>query len=94
MLRVCGSTSQPWANGLIESRFVTTQELLEFEEAALEIEAKLLAKTPEFHVTDHCKFCPAFPHSRGDKGKPLCPTAMAVLYPSTLDEDAILREMP
>lgn len=84
---------QPWAGGLIESRFITTTELEEFTREALAVEQKLIAKAAEFHVTDHCKFCAAFPHSRGDKGWPLCPTAMSVLYPVLLDEEAILKEM-
>ena len=84
---------QPWADGLIESRFIDTAELAQFTEDALAVEQKLLAKVAEFHVTDHCKFCPAFPHSRGDKGKPLCPKAMSVLYPTLLDEAAILKDM-
>jgi hypothetical protein len=81
---------QPWADNM-ESRFITTNELAAFKARALEAEAKVQSKVIEFHVTDHCKFCPAFPHSRGDKGRPLCPEAMHVLYPMPLDEDAILE---
>jgi hypothetical protein len=39
---------------------------------------------------DHCTFCPANPHSRGAKGKPLCPEMMQLLYPSKVDESEIL----
>jgi hypothetical protein len=36
-------------------------------------------------------FCPAYPHSRSEKGKPLCPATMALLYPPIIDEDEILN---
>lgn len=29
---------------------------------------------------EHCKFCPANPHGRGDKGNKACPAMMVVLY--------------
>ena len=43
---------------------------------------------------DHCTFCPANPHTRGDRGTPLCPAMLEVLYPgsaSDTDEDSILN---
>jgi Protein of unknown function (DUF2800) len=38
-----------------------------------------------------CTFCPANPHSRGDKAPPYCPAMMALLYPDTTDEEGILE---
>jgi hypothetical protein len=43
-----------------------------------------------FGPGDHCTFCPANPHSRGVKGKPLCPAMMGLLYPGKMDEAAML----
>jgi len=53
-------------------------------------DAAIQAGDVTFGPSDHCLFCPAFPHSRGDKGKPLCPVTMAMLYPPVMDEDEIL----
>lgn len=54
-------------------------------------EAKVLAKDLTLVPSDHCTFCPANPHSRGDKGSPLCPAMLKLLYPSApADEDEIL----
>lgn len=80
---------QPWANNM-ESVFITTQELEVFMQAAIAAEKKILAGDTTFGPSDHCKFCPANPHSRGDKGKPLCPAMMQMLYPAHIDEAEIL----
>ena len=50
----------------------------------------MLAGDTTLVPNDHCTFCPANPHSRGDKGSPLCPPMMQKLYPFDVDEDAIL----
>ena len=55
---------------------------------------KILDQDLSLNPGDHCTFCPANPHSRGDKGTPLCPAKTAQLYPessATVDEDAILN---
>lgn len=82
---------QPYANNY-DSAVVSTTELQKFMDAAIAAEKRVLAKDLTFGPSDkHCLFCPANPHSRGDKGKPLCPAMMQVLYPSAgVDEDAIL----
>ena len=80
---------QPKADNM-ESVFVSAAELQQFMADAIAAEAKVLAKDLTFGPSDHCTFCPANPHSRGDKGKPLCPAMMQLLYPPIIDEDAIL----
>lgn len=80
---------QPWANNM-KSWHVTATRLGQFMDDARAAEQKLLAKDTTFGPSDHCKFCPANPHSRGDKGRPLCPTMLQMLYPQHVDEDAIL----
>ena len=43
---------------------------------------------------DHCKFCAANPHTRGDKGTIMCPPMMDILYPRvTVDEEEILNDL-
>lgn len=82
---------QPWADNM-GSWYVTAQELQQFMLAARTAEAKVTGKVVEFGPSDHCQFCPANPHSRGDKGTPLCPAMMNILYPREVDEDEILAE--
>jgi len=80
---------QPRADNC-ESWFVDTNRLGQFMEEARKAEALVLAGDTTFGPSDHCKFCPAYPHSRGLKGSPLCPATLQLLYPQHLDEDAIL----
>lgn len=80
---------QPTA-GNMEEWYVSAQELKDFMVRTQEAEAKVLAGDKTFGPSDHCKFCPANPHSRGDKGRPLCPAMMQLLYPPVVDEDEIL----
>ena len=80
---------QPWAE-IMEGWFADTVTLQDFMKLAQQQEAKVTSKTIEFGPGDHCMFCPANPHSRGDKGSPLCPVMMDLLYPQHIDEDEIL----
>lgn len=80
---------QPWAGGN-HSWYADTNRLARFIVEAQDAEKLILAGDTTFGPSDHCKFCPANPHSRGDKGKPLCPAMMQLLYPKLLDEDAVL----
>lgn len=73
-----------------ESWYVDTTTLGTFMVEAQLAEKKILAGDTSFGPSDHCTFCPANPHSRGDKGKPLCPAMMSMLYPDKTDEQAIL----
>lgn len=81
--------NQPWA-GIQDEWYASADVLAEFMERAQKAEAKVQSKTVEFGPSDHCMFCPANPHSRGDKGTPLCPVMMNILYPREVDYDEIL----
>lgn len=81
---------QPYAANY-SSWTVTTLELQKFMDEAIAAEDSILRGSLQFGPSDHCTFCPANPHSRSDKGRPLCPPMMQLLYPTNrLDEDAIL----
>lgn len=80
---------QPRADNM-DSEFVNTIELNQFMQDAIAHEAQIIGGDVTFGPGDHCTFCPANPHSRGDKGKPLCPTMMGLLYPKHVDEAEIL----
>lgn len=81
--------NQPWA-GVQEEWYCNVIRLQDFIEEAQLAEEKILQGNLQFVPGDHCTFCPANPHSRGDKGSPLCPTMMNMLYPREIDEDEIL----
>lgn len=87
---VTGHIIQPYA-GVFESWFMDTNELYAFEQKAVATDQAITAGSVAFGPSDHCQFCPAFPHSRSEKGKPLCPATMALLYPPNVDEDEILN---
>lgn len=73
------------------SWFIDTATLRQFMDDAIAADQAIAAGSTQFGPSDYCTFCPAYPHTRGDKGSPLCPTTMQLLYPKTeLDEDAIL----
>lgn len=80
---------QPNADNL-ESWFADTNVLSKFMADAQAAEARIQRGDVTFGPSDHCKFCPANPHSRGLKGHPLCPAQMQMLYPGHMDEDEIL----
>lgn len=82
---------QPWAGGN-SHWFASAEVLTQFMEDAIATEDAILKGDVSFGPSDHCTFCPANPHSRGDKGRPLCPVMMEMLYPRTgVDEDAVLN---
>jgi hypothetical protein len=80
---------QPRAGGFA-SEFVDTLRLQKFMKDAQDAERAILNGSIQFGPSEHCTFCPANPHSRGDKGSPLCPVMMQMLYPRVIDEDEIL----
>lgn len=80
---------QPWAENM-EHWFADTNVLATFIAEAQAAEARVLRGDVTFGPSDHCKFCPANPHSRGQKGSPFCPALMKIHYPSIVDEDSIL----
>lgn len=82
---------QPWGGFGCSSWTFDTNELRQFMEDAQAAERKTMAKDTTFGPSDSCNFCPANPHGRGAKGKPLCPVMMDLLYPRTkVDVDAVL----
>ncbi len=80
---------QPYA-GVFESWIISATELLAFEVKAVATDQAIQRGSVTFGPSDACTFCPANPHSRSDKGKPLCPAMMQVLYPPIVHEDEIL----
>lgn len=82
---------QPWAKGGNSSWFCDANRLAKFTVDALAAEQKIANGDLSLHPSDSCTFCPANPHSRGDKGTRMCPSMMQMLYPMTVDEDAILN---
>lgn len=80
---------QPPADNM-EEWVVSAQQLAQFQADAIAADQRILAGDTTFGPSDDCKFCPAYPHSRGDKGKPLCPATMRMLYPPIVHEDEIL----
>lgn len=82
---------QPWAKTGSTVWEVTVQELNQFMTDAIATDLKITAGDTTLTPSDHCTFCPANPHSRGDKGSPLCPAMMQKHYPLAFDEDDILN---
>lgn len=83
---------QPMADNLV-SVYVPMAELLAFKARAIHAELQILAGSTQLVPSDKgCQFCPAYPHSRGDKGSPLCPVTMQLLYPRVVDVAAILED--
>lgn len=81
---------QPRAGGC-EHWYADTLVLKQFVADAQEAEAKVIAGDLTYGPSDHCKFCPAYPHSRGAKGNLMCPATMKILgYQPQMDEDEIL----
>lgn len=61
-----------------------------WKKRAKQAEQKILQGSTKLVPGDKCTFCPANPHTRGDKGAPLCPVMLEMLYPTRIDELAIL----
>jgi hypothetical protein len=82
---------QPFADNFTEWVADVT-EVLNFAVQAKLSDQLVLAQDTTFGPGDHCMFCPANPHSRGDKGKPLCPAMLQLLYPQEIDEQEMLAD--
>lgn len=89
------STSVRWVvmhivqPGNIYSWECSAAELMAWKRRAQHTDSLIQQKDLTLRPSDHCTFCPANPHSRGDKAKPYCPAMMEMLYPSVADEDEI-----
>ena len=82
---------QPWSTEGSRSWWCSLEDLARFMNDAVLAEQQIMNKSTVLHPSDHCTFCPANPHSRADKGRPLCPAMMQLLYPTPpLDIDEIL----
>ena len=57
---------------------------------AIRTDMLIANKNLSLRPSDHCTFCPANPHTRGDKADMKCPAMMEMLYPPVIDEDDIL----
>lgn len=75
----------------METVFVPTLELKKFMLEARAAQNAINKGSLKFGPSDHCTFCPANPHGRGDKGRPLCPVMLNILYPPLIDESEILN---
>ena len=81
---------QPRCDNIVSWTF-DTKVLAQFILDARAAEKAIAAGSTKFGPSDHCKFCPANPHTRGAKGRPLCPAMMQLLYPQPFDEDELLN---
>lgn len=81
---------QPRANNMTEW-YVSATEIKQFMDDAIATQLAIQAGSVSFGPSDHCKFCAANPHSRANKGTPLCPAMMQLLYPKPYDESALLN---
>ena len=72
------------------SETVEYDELMAWMQDAVTADQAILQKDLALQPGDHCTFCPANPHSRGDKAAPWCPPMYNMLYPDTTNDDEIL----
>ena len=72
------------------SETVEYDELMAWMHEAVTADQAILRKDLALQPGDHCTFCPANPHSRGDKAAPWCPPMFNMLYPDTTNNDEIL----
>lgn len=82
---------QPWAPDGINSWVCSENDLEVFIQDAQAADRRITNVDLTLVPSDNCTFCPANPHSRGDKGRPLCPVMMNKLYPYVVDEEEILN---
>lgn len=75
--------------GCFEEHSIELAELEEWILRARVADARITAKDLTLRPNDHCTFCPANPHTRGDKAKMLCPVMMEFLYPPRVDEEEL-----
>ena len=84
---------QPFADNY-DSVFFTAAELEQFRVDTANADRAIQAGSTTFGPTDKgCLFCPANPHSRGQKANKFCPVMLQMLYPVKYNEDEILDEL-
>ena len=83
---------QPRADNM-ESWTITRDELEVWKQQMIETDVAIQGGSLTFGPSDYCTFCPAYPHSRSPKGRPLCPATLQILYPQPpIDEDEMLAD--
>lgn len=78
----------------LTSHEITTAELLNWARKARAADLRILKGDLTLVPSDHCTFCPANPHMRGqssERAKAKCPAMLELLYPPVMDHDAILN---
>ena len=75
--------------GNIDSWSCSFEYLQEWMARAVAADNAIQAKDLRLRPSDHCTFCPANPHTRGDKGNVFCRPMLDLLYPPVVDEDEI-----
>lgn len=79
-----------WQPGHHESWETDLQTLTLWKKQAHAADLRIERKDLTLRPGSSCTFCPANPHSRGDKAPPYCPAQMGLLYPDKTDEEAVL----
>ncbi|QDP44830.1 RecB-like exonuclease/helicase [Microbacterium phage Araxxi] len=79
-----------WQPGHFESWTTDLATLEAWKAEALAADLRVINKDLTLRPGSSCTFCPANPHSRGDKAPPYCPAQMSLLYPNNTDEEAVL----
>lgn len=74
-----------------EELFVSAEDLKKFMDEAIATDMAIASGDLSFQPGDHCTFCPANPHSRGQKGSKFCPVLLDIYYPKPFDEDELLN---
>jgi hypothetical protein len=75
--------------GNLVSWTVSVKELEAWMEKARRADKRVTAKVLTLRPNDHCTFCPANPHTRGDKANVFCGPMYELLYPPRVDEQEI-----
>lgn len=83
---------QPKADNMV-AWTISVDELALFMDEVRAAHKKIIGGDLTHSPGDHCLFCPAYPHARTAKGKPLCPEAMELLYSiAPVDMNELLKE--
>ena len=77
-------------DGNMDSWTAPIQVLKDWMQRAIRTDMLIAQKNLQLKPSDHCTFCPANPHTRGDRADMKCPAMVEMLYPPVIDEDEIL----